>query len=330
MAPEPARSREGRPTIRQMVLARAELLRQVRAFFDDRGFCEVQPPCLSREQVVDAYIDPVELSGRALMLPAGDVAERYFLQTSPEFAMKRLLGQGSGSIYAISPVFRAGERSPRHNLEFTMLEWYDVGGCLQDVIEQTIALVTAALAVPRPELITYRQLFQRYLDFDPIDEPLATLHRHTVEVDRGLADSIAGDRDAMLDVLLTERIEPAVGAASLLIHHYPLTQAALARPSDIDPATAERFEWMIGGLEIANGYGELMDAEELLRRNHANNAKRLQSGRGPLPVEGRLLAAMREGLPPCSGVALGFDRLLMLRMGVDDIADVLPLPIEIA
>ncbi len=319
-----------RISIRQMVTSRAQLLREVRTFFDQRAFCEVQPPCLSQEQVVDAYIDPVVVPGQALLLPAGEAAQRYFLQTSPEFAMKRMLGQGSGSIYAIVPAFRAGERSPRHNIEFTMLEWYDVGGSMHDVINQTIDLVAGVLAADRPTVLSYRQLFQQYLAFDPIDEPLATLVQHVADVDRQLADSIATDRDAMLDVLLTQRIEPAVGDASLLIRNYPVTQAALARRSDEDPATAERFEWMIGGLEIANGYGELMDADELLKRNRENNAKRLASGRQALPVDGRLLTAMRTGLPVCSGVALGFDRLLMLRLGVSDIADVIPLPIEVA
>jgi lysyl-tRNA synthetase class 2 len=132
----------------------------------------------------------------------------------------------------------------------------------------------------------------------------------------------------MLDILLTEVIEPRVGESSLVIRNYPLSQAALARPSSDDPATAERFEWMIGGLELANGYGELLDADELHRRSQINNAKRVASGRQELPIDNSLIAAMRHGLPESSGVALGFDRLVMLAQGTRDIADVIPLTIE--
>jgi len=309
---------------------RATLLRQVRQYFDNSGFMEVQPQCLSRDQVVDAHIDPVEVCSEALCLSADRVAPRYYLQTSPEFAMKRMLGLGAGPIYSIGPVFRAGERSPRHNIEFTMLEWYDVGGSMDTVINQTVELVTTVLAIDRPAMITYRELFLNHLGFDPIDVSLEALHQRVAHVDSHLADSMQEDRDQMLDVLMTEVIEPLVSAQSLLIRNYPLSQAALARPSDDDPQTADRFEWMIGGLELANGYGELLDADELLRRNHESNTKRVSTGRKPLPVESQLIEAMRRGIPACSGVALGFDRLLMLRMGTRDIADVLPFPIEYA
>jgi len=307
---------------------RAIMLRQVRQYFDHAGFMEVQPQCLSRDQVVDAHIDPVEVCSDAIGLSAESLAPRYYLQTSPEFAMKRMLALGAGSIYSIGPVFRAGERSRRHNVEFTMLEWYDVGGSMDTVIEQTVDLVTSVLAIARPGMITYRELFFQRLGFDPIDVPLAVLHHRVAHVDRHLADSMRDDRDQMLDVLMTEVIEPMVSDQSLLIRNYPLSQAALARQSDDDPQTAERFEWMIEGLELANGYGELLDADELLRRNQENNIKRVATGRKPLPVESQLLAAMRQGIPACSGVALGLDRLLMLRMGERDIADVIAFPIE--
>jgi lysyl-tRNA synthetase class 2 len=313
-----------------MVTLRANLLRQTRRFFDDLGFTEVQPPCLSRDQVVDAHIDPVEVAGTALLLPRDTVATTYYLQTSPEFAMKRLIAMGCGSIYAIVPVFRAGERSNRHNIEFTMLEWYDVGGSMRTVVEQTLSLVTQVLGIPRPQVITYRQLFRQSLGFDPIDEPLDTLHDAVAGVDTHLAVSLRNQRDEMLDVLMTEVIEPMVCKQSLVIQNYPLTQAALARQSDDDPQTAERFEWMIDGLEIANGYGELLDADELSRRNLQSNQKRIATGRKPLPETSQLIDAMRSGMPRCGGVALGFDRLVMLALGTRDIADVIAFPIELA
>jgi lysyl-tRNA synthetase class 2 len=324
------RNLETRNDLPAMLKARASLLRRVRRFFDDAGFIEVQPPCLSADQVVDAHIDPVEIDAAALLLPDDITAARYYLQTSPEFAMKRLLSLGSGSIYSLGPVFRAGERSSRHNIEFTMLEWYDVGGTMDTVIGQTIDLVTGTIPVAPPTVVSYRDLFRGYLGFDPIEAPLATLHDAVATVDPHLADSIREGRDEMLDVLMTETIEPLVGDQSLLIRNYPLTQAALARQSDDDRQTAERFEWMIGGLELANGYGELLDADELIKRNHQSNAKRIATGRQPLPVDSRLIAAMRRGTPPCSGVALGFDRLLMIEQNTKDIGDVIPFPIEIA
>jgi len=313
-----------------MVTVRARLLRQTRRFFDDNGFTEVQPPCLSRDQVVDAHIDPVEVAGDALLLPRDTAAPTYYLQTSPEFAMKRLLALGCGSIYSIVPVFRAGERSERHNIEFTMLEWYDVGASMQTVVEQTVSLVTQVLGIPRPQVLTYRQLFRQTLGFDPIDEPLGTLHAAVASVDTHLAASMRDQRDEMLDVLMTEVIEPMFSKQSVVIQNYPLTQAALARQSEADPQTAERFEWMINGLEIANGYGELLDADELLRRNTQSNQKRVATRRKPLPETSQLIDAMRSGIPPCSGVALGFDRLVMLALGTRDIADVIPFPIELA
>jgi lysyl-tRNA synthetase class 2 len=314
----------------EMLRVRAAMLRAARRYFDDLGLLEVQTPCLSSDNVVDAHIDPVEVPGDALLLPRDEAASRYFLQTSPEFAMKRLLAIGSGSIYSLGPVFRAGERSPRHNIEFTMLEWYAVGASMETAIEQTIGLVEQTLNKGRPRVVTYRQLFAQTLGFDPISTSIMTLEQAVQAVDTSLAQSLAGDRDGLLDVLMTERIEPMIAHEMVLIRNYPLSQAALARRSDEDPETAERFELLVEGLELANGYGELLDADELLARNAINQQKRLATGRGPLPIESRLIEAMRNGMPASSGVALGFDRLVMLAIGTRDISDVLTFPIEIA
>ncbi len=159
---------------------------------------------------------------------------------------------------------------------------------------------------------------------------METLQRAVAEVDASLALSLAGQRDELLDVLLTERIEPQLNNDIVLIHNYPLTQAALARQCEHDPETADRFELMVHGLELANGYGELLDADELRQRNVQNNQKRLATGRSELPVDSRLLDAMRSGMPACSGVALGFDRLVMMAMRTKDVSDVLTFPIELA
>ena len=191
------------PDIRERLRARAVLLRQVRQFFDDAGFIEVQPPCLSRDNVVDAHIDPVEVVGTALRLPADLAAPQYYLQSSPEIAMKRLLARGSGPIYSLGPVFRAGERSPRHNVEFTMLEWYDVNVGMDAVIDQTLQLVAQTLAIAAPTVITYRELFRTHAGFDPIAEPLGTLENLVANIDSHLAAGLSGKRDELLDVLMT-------------------------------------------------------------------------------------------------------------------------------
>ena len=159
----------------EMLRTRAAMLRRTRRFFDDAGFIEVQTPCLSSDNVVDAHIDPVEVPGTALLLAKGMAAPQYYLQTSPEFAMKRLLADGMGSIYSLGPVFRAGERSPRHNIEFTMLEWYSVSASMEDVIHQTIELIDLTLPFGRPRVITYRKLFQQSLQFDPIEASIETV-----------------------------------------------------------------------------------------------------------------------------------------------------------
>ncbi len=339
----------------EILRLRSSLLQNTRQFFCSRDFIEVQTPCLSRDNVVDAHIDPVTVLGTALGMPQGTSSDFYYLQSSPEFAMKRLIAQGVGSQFSLGPVFRAGERSHRHNVEFTMLEWYDVGASMERVIEQTINLVESLLnlapetvsiassmsthetsvrrhnRVQNPiRVVSYRNLFRESLGFDPIDVSLDRLQLEVACVDQHLAKALAGQRDDMLDVLLTERIEPLICTESVLIRNYPITQAALARRSDDDPATAERFELLIEGLEIANGYGELLDADELIRRNEANNRKRLATGRSDLPSESRLVDAMRLGLPACSGVALGFDRLVMIAVGTENIGDVLTFPIELA
>jgi len=318
-----------------MLRRRAGLLRMTRQFFDNAGFIEIQPPCLSADNVVDAHIDPVEVTGAALGLPPGSMGhgsidDVYYLQSSPEFAMKRLLAGGIGSIYSLGPVFRAGERSKRHNIEFTMLEWYDVGASMDDAIRQTIDLFQQAVPGKPVRVVTYRELFMQVLGMDPVSCALDDVASLVADVDAHLASTIDHDRDAMLDVLLTERIEPKILHESVLIKNYPISQAALARRSDVDPETAERFELIAEGLELANGYGELLDADELYARALSSNERRVATGRRPLRPTSRMLDAMRSGLPACAGVAMGFDRLVMLAIGSRDIADVMTYPIELA
>ncbi|QDV42904.1 Elongation factor P--(R)-beta-lysine ligase [Stieleria neptunia] len=305
--------------------ARAELLRQTRRFFDQHGFLETQPPCLSRDCVVDAYLDPLAIETNTLGISDPRLPERFYLQTSPESAMKRMLAGGAPSIYSIGPVFRGGEAGQLHNIEFTMLEWYEVGGDFESAMRLTGQFACEMLGTDGYDSIRYRDAFAEQLGFDPIDVATDDLFDTVAGLDAILAATIADDRDQMLDYLLSAQIAPSLGQRRpLLLTDYPLPQAALAKPSSHDDQCAARFELYVRGVEVANGYDELLDAEVLSARYAENNRKRIASGRPRLATETTLLDAMREGLPPCSGVAMGVDRLLMLRVGADRLEDVMP------
>ncbi len=315
--------------MREMVVARARLLRELREFFDAREFFETQPPCLSADCVVDAYIDSISIDASALRLPAVVGRERFYLQSSPESAMKRMLVDGAPSIYSIGPVFRAGEAGRIHNPEFIMLEWYQLGSNVDLEIELVQSLACQTLRVERCDTITYRDAFVEHLGLHPLDVSLDELHGEVAKMDAELARSIRTDRDAMLDVLIEEVVQPRLGTEyPVVLRDYPATQAALARTLPHDPRFAARFELYYRGVELANGYEELLDAEELVRRGRANNERRVQSGLRPMEVETQLVRAMRRGMPACAGVALGVDRLLMLRMEVSSLEQVVPLPID--
>jgi lysyl-tRNA synthetase class 2 len=311
-----------------MIKARAELLRATRAFFDQRGFFEVQTPCLSADCVIDTYIDPITVAGAELQLPSGVARDRYFLQSSPESAMKRMLVAGAPSIYSIGPVFRAGESAALHNIEFTMLEWYHLDAGFDEEISLVKSFACERLGSDACDVITYRHAFEQYLGLHPLDEPIQRLAERVEGLDRDLAKQLAGDRDGLLDVLLCEHIQPHLGTERpMVLRDYPATQAALARVLEDDPRFAARFELYYRGIELANGYDELLDADELVRRARENNEKRLRVGRASLPVETHLTRAMREGMPKCSGVALGLDRLFMLMTGATTLDQVMPLTI---
>lgn len=308
---------------------RAAVLQQIRAFFDARQFVEVQTPCLSADTVVDTHLEPLLVPGGSLQLSGHGLPPQLYLQTSPEFAMKRLLTAGLDAIYQIGPAFRAGERGPLHNPEFTMLEWYRTGDRAADAADLLDDLAAATLGRGRCERITYRQLFHQAVGIDPIDAPLSQLQRLLAVGAPELAESLGEDRDGLLDAILATQIQPQLPAdRMLIISHYPLSQAALAQASLDDPQTAERFEMFAGPIELANGYGELLDPDVLQSRAAANNQQRQRYGRQPLPEQSRLIEAMRCGLPPSAGVAVGLDRWVMVAAGCQTIDQVLAFPIE--
>ena len=280
---------------------------------------------MSHDVCVDAHLDPFVTS---FLLGGSKAAEPLYLQTSPEFGMKRLLAAGTGSIFQITRSFRNGECGPLHNPEFTIVEWYRVFGKYHDLMSEVEEFGSRLLGLPQAERMTYRQAFEQYADCDPFGdstESLAALARQ-----HGFADK-AADRDSILNVLLAALVEPRLGGQHpTFVYDYPATQAALARIRPGSPAVAERFELYVRGMEICNGFQELTDPAELRRRNEAQNEIRRRHSKEPLPVDSFLLEAMELGLPECTGVALGFDRLVMLALGAEAISQVVAFPGDMA
>ncbi len=300
---------------------RARLLAQTRAFFHARDVWEVETPLLSQAATPDPHI-------HSFAVPASTGVDTRYLHTSPEFPMKRLLAAGSGSIYQICKVFREAETGRRHNPEFTLLEWYRIGFDLRALMKEVDALVREllrqqvgeCLVLTDTQYFSYQEALRRFAGLDPLNMDVAALQgcaRH-----HGLDVPALGDeRDAWLDLLMSHVVEPALPRhCPVFIYDYPASQAALAQ---ICGDVAERFELYFNGMELANGFHELADAVEQRRRFEAQNRRRMQTGQPVMPLDTHFLAALEQGLPDCSGVALGFDRLLMLVAGKPDIPAVL-------
>lgn len=327
---------------------RARLRAVVRRFFDEAGYWEVETPILSHDIVVDAWLEPFVTHFHADPVASRGAAVPLYLQTSPEFGMKRLLAAGATAIYQVGKVFRNGESGRNHNPEFTMIEWYRVGDTHLDQMDMVERLVQTVFAVgdqsrfaatrqrsARPDFLrlTYDDAFERFTGTRVLHLPTAELprlaERHGIVPPPSLE---AGDRDGWLNFLLAELVEPHLGRERpTFLYDYPASQSALARvrPTVGDrPAVAERFELYVEGVELCNGYHELTDPRELRRRIDQQSELRRAAGLPPLPRENRLLAAMEAGLPACAGVALGFDRLVMLALGHERLADVIAFPYE--
>lgn len=322
-------SRDWQPTAtRTLLCRRAALLARAREFFHVRGVLEVDTPLVINAPVTDVHIH----SARVSFEDAAGVASPhpFFLHTSPEYAMKRLLAGGVGDIYQICHVVRALERGRVHNAEFTLIEWYRQGFALDALMGEVEALVRALLAPdgawPRSERISYRDVFLRELSIDPFAASLESLQQAALEA--GLGGGCA-DRDELLEFLMGVRIGPRLGHGGLtFVHAYPASQAALARLDPADARAAQRFELYCDGLELANGFNELTDPQEQRARFERDLAQRHRLGLPVWSLDERLLSALEAGMPQCSGVALGFDRTLMLAAGAAHIDEVLPFPIE--
>lgn len=307
-----------------MLARRAAALARARAFFAERGVMEVDPPALVNAPVTDVNIHSAEVH-----LTGGD-RRAYALHTSPEYAMKRLLAAGSGDIYFLGHVYRGAERGRLHNPEFTLVEWYRRGATLASLMREVADLVERLCGRNfEVEYLAYRTAFARETGFDALDAPLATLAHAASELGLGASEVAASSRDELLELIMGARVGPRLGAGKLtFIHGYPATQAALARLDPADPRVALRFELYADGIELANGFDELADAAEQRARFEADLRERARRGLPQGPIDERLLAALAAGLPACAGVAVGFDRVLMIAAGATRIDSVLPFTLE--
>jgi len=303
---------------------RARMLAQVRDFFARHEVMEVDTQLMSHCAVSDPFIDSIEVAYAPL---PGQTSHTLYLQTSPEYAMKRLLAAGSGAIYQLGKVFRNGECGARHNPEFTMLEWYRPGFSAEQLMDEVEALVAAVIPGFGARRLSYRELFLRELGIDPhragVGELRELCRRH---VDAPFEDE---SRDTWLNLLMSHVIEPRL-IEPLFVYAFPASQAALAEVVEDETGTpvATRFELFVRGIELANGYRELTDAREQRRRLELDQKKRAELALPQRPLEMRLVAALEAGLPACAGVALGFDRLVMLALGAERIDRVIPFAFE--
>ncbi|MGL4593238.1 MAG: EF-P lysine aminoacylase EpmA [Thermoguttaceae bacterium] len=318
------------------IRVRSLVLRAIRTFFDEKGFFEVQTPVLCSESVIDSFITPIEVETKQIPTNRrGD--HRYFLQTSPELSMKRLLAMGCRAIYQIAPVFRGGERGNLHNTEFTMLEWYQCGDDYQAGIKLLAKLVETLWHQQNKdefcvELVTFGDLFEKETGLCVHRASAAQIRSEVEARSIPFPDSFNDESaETWIDLLFSELIQPKLSAA--IVYDFPAMQSQLARTRRVVDKSgtfevAERFELYINGIELANGYHELLDSDVLHKRFLCNNRNRVINNLQELPVPTRLLEAMQQGFPPCSGTALGIDRLLMVLMNTASIDDVIAFPIE--
>ncbi len=303
---------------------RAQLLKKLRTFFDQLGFTEVQTPVLSRHTVIDRHIDPILV---AMEKSESNRTLDWYLQSSPEAAMKRLLACGMKKIYQVGPVFRAGEIGRLHNPEFTLAEWYRVDDDLEAGLQLLDELTQALLGTPPCHRIPFADAFQLAIGIDVLNASVSELADRAIQLKLVDTPNWSDDWDDWVNMLFSIAVQPTLGHATpTLVTHFPASQAALARLAKEDSRLAERFELFYQGVELANGYHELLDPAVLRERNRKANFDRVRDGKDTLPEESYLLDAMDSGLPASTGCALGFDRVVMLACRANHIQEVIAFP----
>lgn len=305
---------------------RAALLRAVREFFAQREVLEVDTPLLSRFGVTDLHLENLSTALHAFP------SQCFYLQTSPEYAMKRIVAAYQTSIYQLSKVFRDDEVGRHHNPEFTMLEWYRVGYSMSELVDEVVALLHDALGKLPVAQLSYQEAFLQTLKLDPLAATVTDIKTCLSSYDhvRQLVQR-ENDRDTLLQLAMSVIVEPSFCPHSItVVSDFPASQAALAQLSQDDDRVAKRFEVYVGGIELANGYQELTDAAEQQQRFDEDNALRALHQKPRCAADHRLIDALASDFPTCAGVALGFDRLLMLQSQKHDISQVLPFSISCA
>lgn len=298
---------------------RAQMLGKARGFFQQKEILEVDCPIMSHSAAIDVHINLIRAYGT-------NSATRY-LHPSPEYGMKRLISEGIGDIYQLSHVFRDNEVGMRHNSEFTLAEWYRMGISFQKMIDETIEFIRLFVGDVTCHAISYRDAFIKYTGIDYLTSSrkkmLNYLEEHGIDVYHNIEEE---GKDGILNIIMGVIIQPKLGSDKICaLTHFPATQAALAKTKKLkEEDVSERFEVFYKGLELANGYHELTEPEEQKKRLLEANTIREKLGRDTLPLDENFLKALKRGLPNCCGVAVGFDRLMMLRHAKEDIAEVIP------
>ncbi|MRX28527.1 EF-P lysine aminoacylase EpmA [Kangiella sp. HZ709] len=298
--------------------ARAELYVQIREFFAGKNVLEVETPLLMQHGVTDRYMQSMQVHGV--------YSSPGFLQTSPEYAMKRLLAAGSGSIYQIGKAFRLEESGARHNPEFTMLEWYRVDFDHWALMDETFELLVKVLGQRQRVNYSYQEAFKVFLNINPFTISLEQLKILSEKTLGELPDNL--EPDDYLSLLFEDQIEPKLGTENTItfIIDFPASQSALAKIDPKNPKVAQRFEVYIEGFELANGFNELQDSGEQLERFKADNAWRKANGLEEVDIDTNFIQGLESGLPQCAGIALGLDRLLMIHLNLKHIKQVLAFP----
>jgi len=307
----------------QALQARANLNRRIRDFFYQRDVMEVETPALSRFANPDPQIHSLKVESPLPGSVSGDPP--WYLHTSPEFAMKRLLAGGSGAIYQLCKVFRGHEAGRLHNPEFTLLEWYRPGFTLRQLMEEVDALIHELLPnLVAAEFISYGDLFQAHFSQDPYQANASQLQDIAQQQGLSVHGMDQADRNAWLDLLFSHYLQPKLGHGHCtFVYDFPASQCALARINPGPVASAARFELFVNGVELANGYDELIDAEEMRRRFDNDIATRMQRQSEINPYDEWALQALAAGMPASCGVALGVDRLLLLLLNSDNLDQIM-------
>jgi lysyl-tRNA synthetase class 2 len=314
----------------EVAKSRGNVINAIRDFFKNKNVVEVETPSLSMGTVTDPYLEAFSTQYNYLDNSDIDQSQQLYLQTSPEFHMKRLLASGYGCIFQICKAFRHEDSGRYHNPEFTLLEWYRIGFDQHDLMAEIDELLSTVVKTQKSEKISYQNLFIKFVSIDPLTATFAQLYE-VIELHGKAADWLyeSDDCDLLLQFIFSEIIEKNIGLSRpCFVYNFPIAQASLAKECDEDNRVAQRFECYFKGVELANGFNELTDADIQITRFEQDNSKRQQLGLATKNIDDNFIKALQSGLPQCAGVALGIDRLMMIALEKSAIEDVISFPIE--